>query len=183
MFYLDGQTLPQNLTRAAELLRTAADAGSPDAQYALATFYKEGTGVEKDIDKSVRLLQAASVGGNVPAEVEYAIALFNGTGTTKNQAAAVSLLRKAARQGNPIAQNRLARVLVLGDGVAMDKINGLKWHMVAKTSGKGDLMLDEALAHLSPEDHAKVEAAAAKWLGTTVNEPLTSATPKGTQSP
>ena len=166
LLYLDGQTLPQDVKRAAELLRVAADAGNPEAQYALATFYKEGTGVAKDIDKAVRLLQAASLAGNVDAEVEYAIALFNGTGTPKNEAAAVALLRKAARQNSPIAQNRLARVLVSGEGAPMDKIEGLKWHIVAKTAGKGDPMLDEALAALSPEDRAKAQEAARKWLGT-----------------
>ena len=148
-----------------ELLRIAADAGNPEAQYALATFYKEGTGVPKDVEKSVRLLQAASLADNVDAEVEYAIALYNGTGTPKNEAAAVALLRKAAKQNSPIAQNRLAHVLVSGQGAPMDKIEGLKWHLVAKTAGKGDPMLDEALADLSPEDRAKAEAAARKWLG------------------
>ena len=143
----------------------AADAGNPEAQYALATFYKEGTGVPKDVDKAVRLLQAASLAGNVDAEVEYAIALFNGTGTPKNEAAAVALLRKAARQNSPIAQNRLARVLVSGLGAPVDKIEGLKWHVVAKTAGKGDPSLDEALAGLSEEDRAKVQEAARKWLG------------------
>ena len=39
----------------------------------------------------------------------------------------------------------------------MDKIEGLKWHMVAKTAGKGDPELDERLAELSPEDRAKAE--------------------------
>ena len=48
----------------------------------------------------------------------------------------------------------------------MDKIEGLKWHLVAKTAGKGDPMLDEAFADMSPEDRAKAEAAARKWLGT-----------------
>jgi TPR repeat protein len=162
---MDGQTLPQDFKRAAELLRFAADAGSPEAQYALATFYKEGTGVEKNLYKSVRLLQAASLAGNVDAEVEYAIALFNGSGTEKNEAAAVSLLRKAARQNSAIAQNRLARVLVTGMGAPMDKIEGLKWHIVAKTAGKGDLMLDEAMAQATPEERANAERAARKWLG------------------
>jgi TPR repeat protein len=165
MLYLDGQTFPQDFKRAAELLRQAADAGNDDAQYALASFYKEGRGVPKDLDKSVRLLQAAAVAGNVAAEVEYAIALYNGTGTMRNEAAAVLLLRKAARQGNAIAQNRLAHVLVAGKGAPMDKIEGLKWHLVAKTAGRGDLMLDDIYAHLSPEDQAKVKAAADKWLG------------------
>ncbi|MDB5631108.1 MAG: Sel1, partial [Tardiphaga sp.] len=47
----------------------------------------------------------------------------------------------------------------------VDKIEGLKWHIVAKTAGKGDLMLDEALAQLSPEDRAKAQQDARKWLG------------------
>jgi len=37
---------------------------------------------------------------------------------------------------------------------------------VAKTSGKGDPMLDEALGQLSPQDRASAEAAARRWLGT-----------------
>ena len=77
----------------------------------------------------------------------------------------MALLRKAARQNSPIAQNRLARVLLSGQGAPMDKVEGLKWHIVAKTAGKGDPMLDEAFADLSPEDRAKAEAAARRWLG------------------
>ena len=95
----------------------------------------------------------------------HIIALFNGSGTPKNETAGVALLRKAARQNSPIAQNRLARVLVSGQGVPIDKIEGLKWHIVAKTAGKGDPALDEALASLSPEDRAKAQEAARKWLG------------------
>ena len=78
----------------------------------------------------------------------------------------MALLRKAARQNSPIAQNRLARVLVHGEGAPTDKIEGLKWHIIAKTAGKGDPMLDEALGALSPEDRTKVEDAARKWVGT-----------------
>lgn len=165
LLYMDGQTLPQDFKRAAELLRSAADAGTPEAQYALATFYKEGTGVEKNLYKSVRLLQAASLAGNVDAQVEYAIALFNGSGTGKNETAAVSLLRKAAKQNSAIAQNRLAHALVTGMGVPIDKIEGLKWHIVAKTAGKGDLMLDSAMAQATPEERANAERVARKWLG------------------
>ncbi len=164
-------------------MRQAADAGHPEAQYALATFYKNGTGVPKDVDKSVRLLQAAAMAGNTDAEVEYAIALFNGTGTPQNKPAAVTLLRKAAKEGSPIAQNRLAWVLINGNGAPVDKIEGLKWHMIAKTSGKGDPMLDETLSELSPQDRAKAEAAAAKWLGgTSAGLGLTQAQQQGTQS-
>jgi hypothetical protein len=159
-------------------LRLAADAGNAEAQYALATFYKEGTGVEKNMDTAVRLLQAAALAENVDAEVEYAIALFNGTGTPGNPPAAVALLRKAAKQGSAIAQNRLAFVLVNGVGVPMDKVEGMKWHLVAKTAGKGDPGLDEELAKLPPEDRAKAEALAHRWLGDKVDSPASAGQPQ-----
>jgi hypothetical protein len=47
----------------------------------------------------------------------------------------------------------------------MDKIEGLKWHIVAKTAGKGDPMLDEAFADMPAADRAKAEAEAKQWLG------------------
>ena len=77
----------------------------------------------------------------------------------------MALLRKAAKQNSPIAQNRLARVLVSGQGAPMDKVEGFKWHLVAKTAGKGDPALDEELATLSPEVRAAAQEAARKWLG------------------
>ena len=101
-------SFPQDFARAAELFRMAADAGNPEAQYALATFYKEGRGVTKDLNEAARLLGAAARAGHTDAEVEYAIALFNGTGVAKNESAAAGYFLKAARKGNPVAQNRLA---------------------------------------------------------------------------
>jgi hypothetical protein len=50
-------------------------------------------------------------------------------------------------------------------GAPVDKVEGLKWHLVAKSVGKGDPALDEALAQLSAEDRAKAEADARRWLG------------------
>ena len=156
LLYLDGQTLPQDVKRAAELFRIAADAGNPEAQYALATFYKEGTGVPKDIEKAVRLLQAASLADNVDAEVEYAIALFNGTGTPKNEAAAVALLRKAAKAKQPDRAEPAGACAGDRTGRADGQDRGPQMALGRQNRGKGDPMLDEALAELSPEDRAKV---------------------------
>jgi hypothetical protein len=65
-------------------------------------------------------------------------------------------------------------------GAPMDKIEGLKWHLIAKTAGKGDPMLDEELAKLSPEDRAKAEAGARKWLGAkSLDAPATAGQPTG----
>jgi len=162
---IEGQLFPQDLKRAAELFKQAADAGNAQAQYALAMFYKEGRGgLPKDEAETARLLHAAAVADNLDAQVEYAIALFNGTGTPRDEAGAVALLWKASRRGSPIAQNRLARVLATGTGAPKDMVEGMKWHLIAKSGGNGDLMLDEMLAHMSTEDRAKAEDAARRWL-------------------
>jgi hypothetical protein len=49
--------------------------------------------------------------------------------------------------------------------VPADRVEALKWHTIAKTAGKSDPELDEALSKMSPEDRAKADAAVRKWLG------------------
>jgi hypothetical protein len=131
----------------------------------LATFYKEGRGgLPKDPVQTARLLRLAALADNLDAQVEYAIALFNGTGTPKDEAGAVALLWKASRRGSPIAQNRLARVLSTGTGAPKDMVEGIKWHLIAKSGGNSDLMLDEMLANMPAADRTKAEEAAKRWL-------------------
>jgi hypothetical protein len=64
-------------------------------------------------------------------------------------------------------------VLASGQGAPMDKVEALKWHLIAKTAGKGDPALDETFADLSPEDRAKGEEAARRWLGAGVTTTAT----------
>ena len=69
--YIEGQLFPQDFNRAAELLRTAAQAGNPEAQYALGTLYKQGRGVAKDMSEAVRLWALASIADNTDACLLY----------------------------------------------------------------------------------------------------------------
>jgi hypothetical protein len=59
----------------------------------------------------------------------------------------------------------------------MDKVEGFKWHLVAKTQGKGDPMLDDELSRLPPEDRARAEALAHRWLGDKVDSPASAGQP------
>ena len=142
----------------------AAQAGNPEAQYALATLYKEGRGVPKDLAEAARLLAASALADNTDAQVEYAIALFNGTGVERNEPVAAGFLRKAARKGSAIAQNRLANVLAVGRGVPADPVAAIKWHLVAKAGGVGDIPLDTFMQKQPPEIRAAGEKAAKPWL-------------------
>jgi TPR repeat protein len=130
------------LSRAAELFRVAAEAGSPEAQYALATLYKEGRGVKRDIVESTRLLYHAAVADNTDALVEYGIALFNGAGVARNEEEGARFLLRAAHRGSPIAQNRMAHILAAGRGMPADPVEAIKWHLLAKEAGRSDVKLD-----------------------------------------
>jgi hypothetical protein len=59
----------------------------------------------------------------------------------------------------------------------MDKVEGFKWHLVAKTAGKGDPELDAEFAKLSPEERAKAEALAHRWLGDKLDAPAAKGQP------
>lgn len=166
LLYLQGQDVTKDMKRAAELLQTAARGGVPEAQYALATLYKEGQGVPKDGKHAAQLMQQAAAAGNLDAMVEFGIAQFNGTDTPRNQTAAVQMLTSAARRGSPIAQNRLARILSTGEGVAANPVEAMKWHIIARTDGRGDPELDAYMARQKPEDRDAAEKAAKKWLAT-----------------
>jgi hypothetical protein len=50
--------------------------------------------------------------------------------------------------------------------VPVDKVEALKWHTIAKTAGKGDPELDQALSAMSAEDKAKADDAVRRWFGT-----------------
>ena len=120
----------------------AAEAGSPEAQYALATLYKEGRGVKRDIVESTRLLYHAAIAENPDAVVEYGIALFNGSGVASNEEEGARFLMRAAQRGSPIAQNRIAHILAAGRGMPADPAEAIKWHLLAKEAGRNDQKLD-----------------------------------------
>ena len=73
---------------------------------------------------------------------------------------------RPARKGSPIAQNRLANILAIGRGVAADPVTAIKWHIVAKAGGVGDIPLDTFMQKQTPEIRAAGEKAAKPWLDT-----------------
>ena len=47
----------------------------------------------------------------------------------------------------------------------IDLIEGLKWHLIAKTAGNGDPQLDERFAQMNEADRAKIEELVRRWFG------------------
>lgn len=163
LLYMQGRKIQQDMKQAAHWFEIAAERDQEDAQYALAVLLKSGTGVERDLPGAAQLMGRAAKLGHVTAEVEFAIMQFNGVGVPKNEEAAAALFRKAALAGNPIAQNRYARLLAAGRGTAPDPVAAVSWHLMAKSRGLGDPMLDGVAAKLSPADRQKAEDQARRW--------------------
>ena len=150
--------VPADFARAAELFRVAAEAGSPEAQYALATLYKEGRGVTQGRRRSRRGCSISRRSPTTPTRrSSMAIALFNGTGVAKNEQSAARFLHARARKGSPIAQNRLAHILAAGRGMPADPVEAIKWHLISKAGGASDQKLDAFMRTQKPETIAAAD--------------------------
>jgi TPR repeat protein len=145
-------------------MRRAADAGNPQAQYALATLYKEGHGVPKNPEEAARLLALAARADYTDAEIEYGIALFNGTGIPKNESAAAAFLLKAARKGSAPAQSRVAFMYATGRGIKADPVEAGRWHLIALAGGVNDQFLEDFMRKMKPLDRSMAENKAKPWI-------------------
>ena len=157
---------PDDMLRAVEFLRRAADAEIADAQHALGVLYLKGRGVTRDAAEAARLFERAARNGSLAGEVEHAILLFNGDGVPASEPLAAKAFRRAALKGNAIAQNRLARLYVAGRGVPANRIEAAAWHLMAAAQGLTDPWLDDALKDLPAEDRARAERLATERSAT-----------------
>jgi TPR repeat protein len=151
-----------DISRAAALLRVAAETELGDAQHDLGVLYARGRGVPKNAEEAAKLYLRAAKNGSIAGEVELAIALFNGEGIPKNEAQAARLFRRAALRGNAIAQNRLARIYATGRGVPRNLIEAAAWHLLASGQGLPDTWLDSTLKDMPAQDRTRAEQLASE---------------------
>ncbi|MGJ3263617.1 MAG: tetratricopeptide repeat protein [Salinarimonas sp.] len=168
-----GSAEQADIARAAELMRTAAQADVAPAQHALGVLHAQGRGVEEDPIAATAWFARAARNGDVAGMVEYAVALFNGDGIAPDEARAAHWFREAAFRGNAVAQNRLARLHVSGRGVEEDPVEAAAWHLAAAAQGLDDPWLDEALERLGEAERADALALAQERL----SAPAAPATP------
>lgn len=76
--YSKGFLVPQNMRKAFQLIKAAADAKYDEAQYVLADFYIKGQGVTKNYTRAVEYLQQAADQGNLLAMMKLADILAEG---------------------------------------------------------------------------------------------------------
>jgi TPR repeat protein len=161
--YEDGQGVPQDLVKAAELYQKAANQGHAGAQFNLGLLYAHGQGVPKDLVKAAEFYQKAANQGHAGAQNNLGALYEHGEGVTKDFDKAVELYQKAADQGNTVAKNHLAdaqnhlgRLYENGQGVPKDLVKAAELYQKAANQGDQDAIAN--LKSLSKSVEPKLES-------------------------
>jgi TPR repeat protein len=109
IFSSDGK---QDVKAGIALIRQAADAGNPEAQYALAILYRHGRLIPKDEAKARALLKSAAAMGVPEAQTVLGQDILESLGEYDNPAQGRALLQKAADAGNLTAHSYLGTSLL-----------------------------------------------------------------------
>lgn len=126
---------------AVELLKRAADAGSPEAQFELAKLYEQGIGVDPDPALALSLYQRAADQDFADAINDLGFLYYQGgLGLAPDQAAALKLFERAADLRHPQALFNVAALIDDGliDGKGADAAAGYLYD--ALRSGARDVL-------------------------------------------
>jgi TPR repeat protein len=154
--------------KAVENFQKAAEKGLPQAEYKLATFYLTGENVTKDIPKGIKYLKKAVDKNFSQALMEWGAILYFGRFEQKRDLTkAKDTFIKAADLGNPLAMNNLAIMSVAGEGMEANKIQGLKWYLLAQKFGLNSpemqTTIDGVKSDMKDQDISQAETEAKEW--------------------
>jgi hypothetical protein len=103
--YRDGQGVEQDLRRAAQLFRQAADTDYIGAQYALGRMYYEGWGVDQDTEAAVKWWKIAADNGHTGARFTLGALAWRGGGREPSNSEALKWWQLASG-GSPVVNRR-----------------------------------------------------------------------------
>ncbi|MEQ9315974.1 MAG: hypothetical protein RLN72_08975, partial [Henriciella sp.] len=147
------------------LVRRAAEAGEPAAQYRLAKLHEKGLGVPRDLSMAREWTERAAEGGNVKAMHDLAVYYAEGDGGPQSYAAAAEWFRKAADFGLTDSQYNLAVLYEAGLGISPSATEALYWYEVAARQGDEGApeKVAELRSNLSLEIAQQAQRRAAAW--------------------
>ena len=136
--YLDGQSVAQDLPRAAEWYQRAAAHGLAPAQYRLATLFERGKGVPQDVAAALLWYERAAEGGNVKAMHNAAVIAAGNQAGTPDYDKAFKWFKLAAEHGLHDSQFNLAVLYERGLGSKIDNPEAYFWYSLAAKQGDVD---------------------------------------------
>lgn len=143
----------QDQTKALDLYRRSAEAGSPIGLYLVAHCYQHGIVVEEDhvISDSLYALSFDQLIRLAPEEDIYVLnfvgsAYFWGDGIEPDREKAFGYYLTSAQKGNPETQYKIGNCYKTGQGTAQNMTEALHWHQLSAAQGYPDAI--DALARL-----------------------------------
>ncbi|HVR25552.1 MAG TPA: toll/interleukin-1 receptor domain-containing protein [Candidatus Polarisedimenticolia bacterium] len=130
--------------KAAELCRSAAEAGISDAMASLGADYAEGVGVDKDYQQALSWLRKAADAGNGEGMAGLAAMSQAGWGEDKDYRQALIWSRKAIDAGSVIGMVQLGDMYQLGYGVPQDYVQAVTLYRQAAEAQNAILFAREA---------------------------------------
>ena len=122
-----------------KLLKSLAEQGNADAQFALGMMYGEGKGVKQDIAIAVEWINKAARQGH--SDAKNNLKQFTGIDKIKS----IEDYRKAAEQGNAGAQHGFGNCYLHGFGVPQDNNKAVEWLTKSANNGYAEAQHDLGL--------------------------------------
>ncbi|KAI9344299.1 kinase-like domain-containing protein [Obelidium mucronatum] len=135
LMYKHGTKVPQDYSKAVQLLSKAANQGNAKAQYNLGVMYYYGIGVNKSYPKAVELYTLAANQGDADAQTALGYSYQYGQGVVKDYTKAVEWYTLAANQGHANGQFKLGRMYRDGEGVACNNPKAVELFTLAANQG------------------------------------------------
>ena len=148
------------------LIQTAADAGDPDAMYALGNCYAYGVNVSIDIRKALDLWMAAALHGHPDAVFRIGMCYALGTCVPQDTETAVQMWLKAATDGCTEAMHTLGICHLNGDGVQKSTPRAVMWLLLANSRAHPEAkeLLHELSQTITDEDRDEGIRLMREWL-------------------
>ena len=134
--YESGLGVAQDLEKAVEWYRLAAEQNDAQGQILLAYCYEQGLGVAKDTDKTRELMLKAAESGHPEAQFNCALYASKGLyGVAKDPVQSFTYAKRAADQGYAQAERYVGACYEYGVGTEMNQELAETWYAKAKAKG------------------------------------------------
>jgi uncharacterized protein len=135
-----GYGVAQDIAKAAQVYKTAADEGYADAQWLLGELYLTSNVVGIAPAKAAALFSKAALQEHPEALFSLGLLYQTGRGVEKNPAGAADLFNLSSIAGNSAAALRLAEMMDKGDSIPIDKDKAGFYYAIAAELGNTEAM-------------------------------------------
>lgn len=162
--YYEGKGIEQDVQKAVEWYRKAAEQGYADAQNRLGVRYDRGEGVEENSKIANEWFLKAAKQGHVKAQFNIGWHYYTGDGISEDPKQAVYWFSRAAEQGYADAQFYLGLSYYQANGVERNEKLAVDWFLKAANQNNALAQFILGISYVTGEGIEKDQVEGAFWL-------------------